>query len=101
MSNLPPPDFNGFNFWEWLGAAGGTLVSIIYARPTSRVDFISRVVVSLLFGGTFGFIVGQSLGWPETARHAVASGAAMAFFSYAAIGVVFRVLKGVDKWPPK
>lgn len=98
MSNLPP-DFNGFNPWEWLGAGVGTLVSMIYAKPLTRTDFISRVVVSLLFGGTFGFMVGQTFGWPDTARHAVAAGAAMAFFSYAAIGVVFRVLKGIDKWP--
>lgn len=97
MTDLPP---DWFSLWEWAGAAAGTVISITYLRPASRADFIGRVVVSVLFGGAFGFMTGDLLGWPDTARHDFAGGTFMSFFSYAAIGVVFRVLKGIDKWPP-
>lgn len=92
-----PPD--GFNMWDWAGAVIGTVISIAYLKPKTRTEFIGRVIVSFLFGGAFGFVVGATLGWPETARHAFAGGAGMAFFSYAAIGVVYRVLQGIDKLP--
>ena len=94
-----PPD--GFNMWEWFGAIIGTVISIAYVKPKTRTEFIGRVVVSVLVGGTFGFVVGIWGGWPETARHSFAGGAAAAFFSYAAIGVVYRVLQGIDKFPTK
>lgn len=92
-----PPDFN---LWEWVGAIVGMVISLSYTAPKTKPEFWGRVVVSVLFGGTFGFVVGDSLGWPDTARHDFAGGAGMAFFSYAAIGVVYRVLKGINKLKP-
>jgi hypothetical protein len=92
-----PPDFN---LWEWVGAVAGTIISLTYSSPKTRADFIARLVVSVLVGGIFGFIVGDTVGWPDTARHDFAAGAGMAFFSYAAIGVAARTLKNW-KLPPK
>lgn len=92
-----PPDFN---LWEWVGAVAGTVISLTYSSPKTRAEFIARLVVSLLVGGIFGFIVGDTAGWPDSARHDFAGGAGMAFFSYAAIGVGTRALKSI-KLPPK
>jgi hypothetical protein len=99
-SHQLPPDLGGFNLWEWAGAIFGTIVSLIYTKPRSRRELVTRAAVSLGAGGTFGFVVSMVLNWPDTVRHAFAAGAGLAFFSYAAIEVVYRVLKGVDKWPP-
>jgi hypothetical protein len=96
-SGIPPPDFN---LWEWIGAVAGTVISLTYSGPKTRTEFFTRLVVSLLVGGIFGFTVGDTVGWPDTARHDFAGGAGMAFFSYAAIGVATRAVKSF-KLPPK
>lgn len=86
--------------WEWVGAIAGTVISLTYSSPRTRAEFIARLVVSVMVGGIFGFIVGDTAGWPDSARHDFAGGAGMAFFSYAAIGVASRAVKGL-KLPPK
>lgn len=101
MAGHLPPDLGGFNLWEWAGAAFGAIVSLIYTKPTTRRELVTRIIVSLGFGGTFGFAVSALFGWPDTARHAFAAAAGLAFFSYAVIEVVHRVLKSIDKWPLK
>lgn len=94
-----PPDLGGFNLWEWVGGFAGGIVSLAYDKPATKLDFATRLIVSVVMGGTFGFMVGQYQGWPNGARYAFAGGAAVAIFSYALIGVGYRVLKGVTSLP--
>ena len=92
MTEHIPPDFN---MWDWLGAWVGTVISLFYDKPATRSDFLTRCVVSVLSGGTFGFVVLLIIGWPITARNSFAAGAAMAFFSYAMIGLGYRLIKSI------
>lgn len=99
-SHQLPPDLGGFNPMDWIGAFGGAVISMVYSRPKTRGEALTRVLVSIAIGGVFGFLIPSTFGWPETAKHALAGGFAMAFFSFPFIGAAYRAIKKIDKLPP-
>lgn len=91
-----PPDLGGFNLWDWAGATFGAIISLVYSRPTTRREFVARILVAVGVGGTFAFALAALLGWPDTARNAFAAGAGLAFFSYAVIEAGFRIIRSFE-----
>ena len=97
MASHPlPPDLGGFNPWDWAGAAFGAAISLIYSKPTTKREFVTRIAVAVGVGGTFAFALAALLGWPDTARNAFAAGAGLAFFSYAVIEAGFRIIRSFE-----
>jgi len=94
-----PPDFGGLNPWDWAGAVLGTLASLLYSKPKTRSEFLTRLAVSFIVGGLCGFAIGELMGWPDTARHALLGGGIASFFAYALIGFGARMLEKADKLP--
>lgn len=87
------------DFWRAVGALIGAMLAFVVAWPTSRKDFIRRLVVSLVFGFLFSIVVRHYFEWPATPRYVVPAAILASFFSWAFLGAGIRILQSAENWP--
>ncbi len=95
MVPYPP----GLDLWQLAGSIIGSALAFLIAWPANRRDFFTRLGVSLICGMVFGPLVSDHFQWPDIPKFALAAATVCALFSWAAIGMVMRIIGTTNKLP--
>ncbi len=93
------PDPPTFDLWRVAGAVIGTLLAFLISWPTSWRDFWTRLGTSIICGVIIGPLMDDYFKWPDFPKFALASSMLSALFSWAAIGMVMRIIGTTTKLP--
>lgn len=83
-----------------VGAIVGAFLSLVYIPPSTVRSLVRRASFSAISGFVLGFVVLETMRWPETTRHWLAASVVTAAASWVVAGVAVRMLKKADRWPP-
>lgn len=76
-----------------VGAAGGALVSILWLRPNSWWEGLSRFGVSVIVGTVFAPVVLDYFGWWNVPDRNIAAACLMGIVAWWAVGLLVRILQ--------